>query len=190
MSSADHTAHGPCVVLDTNVVLDMWLFDNLDVAPLRLALESRRLTWIACERMFGELPRVLTYAHLQAKLGVHLNNAITPLTKALEIMGSQPQGTVQLPFMSLDEVAQGIVACMQHWAQRCETARLCHYKCKDPDDQVFVDLAAEHGATLLSKDKAVLKLKNRLARLGAGVVSVKDSGAWLNALDLDGLRAE
>ena len=188
MSSTENLAQGPLIVIDTNVVLDLWLFDNPDVAPLRLALESRCLNWIACERMFGELPRVLTYAHLQAKLGVHLNNAITPLTKALEMMGAQPQGTVQLPFMSHDQVAQGIVACMQHWAQSCETAPRCRYQCKDPDDQVFVDLAAQHCATLFSKDKAVLKLKNRLARLGAGVVSAKDSGAWLKALGLDGRK--
>ena len=197
MSSAKNPAQAPLVVIDTNVVLDLWLFDNPDVAPLRLALESRRLNWIACERMFGELPRVLTYAHLQAKLGVHLHTAITPLTKTIAVIGPtspsqaqyQSQDTVPLPFMSHDQVAQGIVACMQHWALRCETAPRCRYQCKDPDDQVFVDLAAQHCATLLSKDKAVLKLKNRLARLGAGVVAAKDSGAWLHALGLDGLRS-
>ena len=37
--------------------------------------------------------------------------------------------------------------------------------CKDPDDQKFIDLAVAHGATLLSKDRAVLALKKRLERL-------------------------
>ena len=187
MSASAQTGHGPTVVIDTNVVLDLWLFDNPDVALLRRALESGHLHWIACERMFGELPRVLKYAHLQAKLGVHLSPAITPLTKALETMSAQVQGTVQWPLTSHDQVAQGIKACMQQWAKRCEAAPLCHYKCKDPDDQVFVDLAAAHGATLLSKDKAVFKLKNRLARLGSRVLAAQDSRAWLQALELEGL---
>lgn len=188
MIASAQTGQGPTVVIDTNVVLDLWLFDNPDVALLRSALESGRLHWIACERMFGELPRVLAYAHLQAKLGVHLSPAVTPLTQALQAMDSQAPGTVPWPLTCHDEVAQGIVACMQQWARRCERAPLCHYKCKDPDDQVFVDLAAAHGATLLSKDKAVLKLKNRLARLGSRVLAAKDSTPWLQSLASEGLR--
>jgi predicted nucleic acid-binding protein len=35
--------------------------------------------------------------------------------------------------------------------------------CKDPDDQVFIDLAVAHGALLLSKDQAVLTMRKRLA---------------------------
>ena len=37
---------------------------------------------------------------------------------------------------------------------------------------VFIDLAVAHQATLYSKDKYVLALKNRLARLGIVVVSL------------------
>jgi len=39
--------------------------------------------------------------------------------------------------------------------------------CKDADDQPFIDLAAAHGAILLSKDKAVLRLRKRLLACGA-----------------------
>jgi predicted nucleic acid-binding protein len=38
--------------------------------------------------------------------------------------------------------------------------------CKDPDDQQFIDLAVQHGALLLSKDRAVLNLRKRLLALG------------------------
>ena len=38
--------------------------------------------------------------------------------------------------------------------------------CKDPDDQQFIDLAVQHGAILLSKDQAVLRLRKRLMALG------------------------
>jgi predicted nucleic acid-binding protein len=43
------------------------------------------------------------------------------------------------------------------------------YICKDADDQKFIDLAVAHQALLLSKDKQVLRLTNRLARLGVVV---------------------
>jgi predicted nucleic acid-binding protein len=41
--------------------------------------------------------------------------------------------------------------------------------CKDPDDQKFIDLAAAHAATLLSKDAQVLTMARRLQRLGVHV---------------------
>jgi predicted nucleic acid-binding protein len=41
--------------------------------------------------------------------------------------------------------------------------------CSDPDDQVFIDLAVAHRALLLSKDRAVLSMKKRLALRGVVV---------------------
>jgi predicted nucleic acid-binding protein len=38
--------------------------------------------------------------------------------------------------------------------------------CKDADDQKFIDLAVQHQALLLSKDKAVLCMKKRLLAHG------------------------
>ena len=43
--------------------------------------------------------------------------------------------------------------------------------CSDPDDQVFIDLSVAHGAQLVSKDKAVLSMKKRLALRGVAVRS-------------------
>jgi hypothetical protein len=40
------------------------------------------------------------------------------------------------------------------------------------DDQKFIDLAQAHQALLISKDKAVLSMKNRMARVGVRVMSV------------------
>jgi len=57
----------------------------------------------------------------------------------------------------------------------------CALRCKDPDDQVFIDLAMHVGATwLFSKDAAVLKLARR-ARLykGVRVLSLK---TWADTL--------
>jgi predicted nucleic acid-binding protein len=44
--------------------------------------------------------------------------------------------------------------------------------CKDPDDQKFIDLAVSHGATLFSKDKAILCMRRRLIKLGVVDVGV------------------
>jgi hypothetical protein len=44
--------------------------------------------------------------------------------------------------------------------------------CNDADDQKFIDLAVAHQALLISKDKEVLRMKNRLARLGVAVLPV------------------
>ena len=41
--------------------------------------------------------------------------------------------------------------------------------CSDPDDQVFIDLAVAHRARLVSKDRAVLAMRKRLAALGVAV---------------------
>ena len=48
--------------------------------------------------------------------------------------------------------------------------------CTDRDDQIFIDLAVGHRGALLSKDRAVLKLRKRLLALGVRV------GATLDAL--------
>ncbi|HRB11148.1 MAG TPA: PIN domain-containing protein, partial [Ottowia sp.] len=57
-----------CVVLDTNIVLDLFLFADPAVAALRTLLQARRLNWVAAQPMRDELERVLQYAHLQPRM--------------------------------------------------------------------------------------------------------------------------
>jgi uncharacterized protein len=48
------------------------------------------------------------------------------------------------------------------------------FRCKDPDDQVFIDLAVHVGATwLFSKDAALLKLARRARQRGVNVLSLQ-----------------
>ena len=47
------------VVLDTNVVLDLWLFGDARAQPLRLALQSGRVTALVTAPMLSELADVL-----------------------------------------------------------------------------------------------------------------------------------
>jgi predicted nucleic acid-binding protein len=50
-----------------------------------------------------------------------------------------------------------------------EVAPRCAVRCRDPDDQMFIDLAVAHRAQLLSKDALVLRLAKRLLPLGVVV---------------------
>jgi len=51
-------------VIDTNIVLDLWLFEDPATVPLRAALQSGAITHLATTSMRDELARVLTYPHL------------------------------------------------------------------------------------------------------------------------------
>ncbi|TAK86635.1 MAG: PIN domain-containing protein [Aquabacterium sp.] len=56
------------------------------------------------------------------------------------------------------------------------------FRCKDPDDQVFIDLALHVGATwLFSKDAALLKLARRARTRGVNVMSLQTYAATQNA---------
>jgi putative PIN family toxin of toxin-antitoxin system len=129
----------PLLVLDTNIVLDIWLYQDAATPALRQALENQQLCWIATQPMREELRRVLDYAHIAARR-------------------QQAQVSVE-QFM----------ACFDRHANIKNTAQRAPYVCKDEDDQKFIDLAVTHQATLLSKDKQVLKMTRRLAKLGVQV---------------------
>jgi putative PIN family toxin of toxin-antitoxin system len=131
----------PCVVLDTNIVLDLLIFKDPRCAVLQQALQNKTFTWIATQVMRDELERVLAYTHLQPRMAFY---QIT---------------------------AEQVLAQFDAGAELKEVATRCHFVCTDADDQKFIDLAAQHHATLVSKDKAVLRLRKRLATLGSVVLS-------------------
>ena len=145
------------VVIDTNVILDMFLYSDPRACDLIAALNSGELQWLATCDMREELARVLKYEHIQ---------------KRLMQVGT---GTVEEAQASLADFAdaQGllIVAHMDAQATYVEAASRASYVCKDVDDQKFIDLAQAHQALLISKDKAVLSMKNRMARVGVRIMS-------------------
>ena len=116
-------------VLDTNVVLDLFHWANVDAVPLMAALEAGRIACFADARTLDELQRVLTYPQLK----------MTPAMIAERY--ARYSGLVQL-------VPDGEAPPLP--------------RCKDRDDQKFLELAARCGADILvSKDKALLKLRGR-----------------------------
>lgn len=127
------------LVLDTNVVLDLLVFADPAAQPLHALLASGALRWIATEGMRSELARVLGY----------------------------PQIAPRVQFYGL--TAEGVLGRFDAGMQPVAAAARASEVCKDPDDQPFIDLAVAHSAILLSKDRAVLQLRKRLATHGAEV---------------------
>jgi putative PIN family toxin of toxin-antitoxin system len=128
-----------CVVIDTNIVLDMWGFDDPRSRPVDEALQSGGLRWLASAEMREELLRVLGYPHL---------------VQRMVLRGVR---------------APDVMALFDSHTERVVAAERAPYVCNDADDQKFIDLAVAHQALLISKDKEVLRMKNRLARLGVVV---------------------
>ena len=120
-------------VLDTNIVLDAFVFADEAAKPLRVALEAGRLRWWATAAMREELARVLGY----------------------------PQIAPRLAFYGL--APQAVLDAFDRHTTLVEAPVKAPLTCSDPDDQKFIDLAVSRQALLLSKDRAVLSMKKRLA---------------------------
>lgn len=120
------------VVLDTNIVLDAFVFDDPAARPLKSALASGQLEWIATKAMRDELARVLCY----------------------------PKIVPRMAFYQVS--ADHVLAQFDGQATLVDTAPKAGVTCRDPDDQKFIDLAVRHQSLLLSKDQAVLCMKKRL----------------------------
>lgn len=132
----------PALVLDTNVVLDWLVFRNpAVVTPLEPALVDARWRWHATEAMLTELELVLTYPEIVRWLPDR--NAITATCSRWAVVVPTRPPALSLPL-----------------------------RCTDPDDQMFVDLAVQlGGATLLSRDRAVLKLARRARAHGVTILT-------------------
>jgi putative PIN family toxin of toxin-antitoxin system len=117
------------VVLDSNVWIDILVFDDPHTRPIALALESGALAALIDTRCLAELAYVLDYPQF-----VHRNVDVARLAQVVDA------------------------------AAPADDARPLP-KCKDRDDQKFLELAhAARADWLVSKDRAVLKLATRIAR--------------------------
>lgn len=128
------------IVIDTNIALDLLVFDDPCWAALRSALAAGELRWIATPPMRAELARVLGYPLIARRLlrdGRRPEAVLAAFDAGSRTIDSPPP---RAPFV-----------------------------CKDADDQMFIDLAVARRARLLSKDRAVLSMRKRLATLGVAV---------------------
>ena len=124
------------VVLDTNIVLDVFVFKDVAAEPVRQALASKTIDWLATQPMRDELARVLAYPKIAARLAFYklsANDVLAKFDRHTRIVDVAPKASVT---------------------------------CSDADDQKFIDLAVQHRALLLSKDKDVISMRKRLLALG------------------------
>lgn len=136
------------LVLDTNVVLDLFHFADAKALPILAAVESGHACCFADEAGLEELTRVVTYPEfaMPAEVGA----ALVARYRQLASLAAETDPAPALP------------------------------KCRDPDDQKFLELAARCEADLLvSKDKALLKLKRRQG-LAFRIVTPAEAGAVLS----------
>ena len=124
------------VVLDTNIVLDVFIFNDAASAPLKQAMLAGDIDWLATQPMRDELARVLAY----------------------------PQIIPRLNFYQL--TAEDVLASFDQYARITEVPAKAPVTCSDADDQKFIDLAIAHQALLLSKDQHVLSMRKRLLAQG------------------------
>jgi putative PIN family toxin of toxin-antitoxin system len=119
------------VVLDTNVLLSLFVFADSRYLPLRQALERGQWLALANERCLAEFRRVIAR-----------------------------------PLFGLDAAAQEAAYAAYVALARPVTAPAGDPaplpQCKDPDDQKFLELARDGGASLLvTSDNALLRLARR-----------------------------
>ena len=129
------------IVIDTNTVLDLFVFDDPAAREMLPPLRSGALQWIAATAMRDELQRVLQYPHI---------------ARRMQTGGVSPEA-VLAEFDALTTLKPA--------------APRAAFVCKDRDDQQFIDLALAWQALFISKDRAVLSMAKRMARLGVQVAS-------------------
>jgi putative PIN family toxin of toxin-antitoxin system len=150
------TSPAPRVVLDSNIWVDLLVFGDPHCTPIRAALEAGTIAPVIRADCREELRRVLAYPQF-ARFAVDIDAALAVVDRfsTLEPLPAQEDAdAIRLP------------------------------RCKDTDDQKFVELAHfSRAACLVSKDKAVLKLRSRLRRSsGVEVMTPPAFGQWLAAL--------
>ena len=124
------------IVLDTNIVLDAFLFNDPAAEPVRLGLANKELDWLATQPMRAELARILAYPKIAARLAFYKLSASDVLDK------------------------------FDQHARLVDIAPKASVTCSDADDQKFIDLAGQYRALLLSKDKDVISMRKRLSAQG------------------------
>ena len=118
------------VVLDTNILLDIFVFNDERAIHLKKVLFDKTRHFVASQKTIEEFADVISR-----------------------------------PLFKLDKQTQAaILAQWQSIAEQRDDSNLAPapWKCQDPDDQIFLDLAYQLRPTILiSKDNAVLQIARR-----------------------------
>jgi predicted nucleic acid-binding protein len=160
-------------VLDTNVVLDLLYFDDAAARPLLHALEAGRVRCVVSDATLGEWRRVLAYPEFA--LDASRQDALFERYQSMAL--TEP------PAAAADRPRVGSPIhdrCLYPAEGTPGWSRMP--RCSDPDDQKFIELAATVQAQgLVSKDRAVLKLRRRCAP-HFRIMNPAEAQRWLSAL--------
>ena len=130
------------LVLDSNVVLDWLLFEDVRVRPIVQAIETGAVHWLVNSAVRHELEVVMA----RGELGRWAHRQPMLWQAWARWACEQP-----LPAVSL------IVS---------------RLRCTDVEDQKFLDLAVDQQAVwLVTRDRAVLKLSRKAALLGLQIMT-------------------
>jgi predicted nucleic acid-binding protein len=77
-------------VIDTNVVLDVYVFADERAQALRQGLEQGSLQWLATQAMRDELARVLDYPQIASRMAFHG-------IQAAQVLGPRPTSPARTP---------------------------------------------------------------------------------------------
>ena len=128
------------IILDTNILLDIFVFEDVRADRLRNAVLNRQIKTYSNQTSVEELRDVISR-----------------------------------PLFALEEGRQAeIMGQWQSLSQSIEDLKLeaAPWKCQDPDDQVFLDLAfTVRPSILISKDNAVLRLATRALKEGVWITA-------------------
>lgn len=129
----------PRIVIDTNVCLDLFVFRDPRWAGLMAALQSGAVEAVTRADCRQEWQMVLHYSHLPITDDTRpaFNAEFDALITCLAAEALTPRTDIRLPI------------------------------CTDKDDQKFLELAlGARATTLITKDKALLKLARKTAKIG------------------------
>ncbi|MEO6920303.1 MAG: PIN domain-containing protein [Collimonas sp.] len=129
----------PRIVIDTNVCLDLFVFHDPRWHGLMTALQSGAVEAVTRADCRLEWQMVLHYSHLPItdETRPGFNAEFDAMITCLPPEALAPRTDIRLPL------------------------------CTDGDDQKFLELAlGAHATTLITKDKALLKLARKTAKIG------------------------
>lgn len=138
-------------VLDTNVCLDLFVFDDPQCASLLAAVRGGEVELVTREDCRNEWLAVLAYPQLKLD-EQRVARTIEMFDAHVREVPSSAFGDVALP------------------------------RCRDRDDQKFLELAYQAGAAaLLTRDEALLRLARRVTR--DGLFAILPPTSWRAAIN-------
>ncbi|WP_217126751.1 PIN domain-containing protein [Hydrogenophilus thiooxidans] len=162
-------------VLDTNTALALWWFEDQQLTPLVTAITTQRLEPIASPPLIAEWRALVSRLHAKETTAPTESATESAVAIAPPIAGAEAHLS-----------ARGIRAHAQFtaWVRPVDhpdaswlaTADLP--RCRDPEDQKFLECAWFHQATwLITRDKALLRLARRL-KPGTAPLTIVTPEAW------------